>query len=359
MAEARKLTPGEKAVRGRRTLPRRSAAAAAVDARYRAIVDTAVDAIVVIDERGRVEAFNPAAERLFGYPANEMIGQNVNKLMPEPYHGGHDGYLGRYRETGERRIIGSGREVSGLRSDGTTFPLELSIAEWWDHDKRFFTGVMRDVTDRKRFEELQRLMINELNHRVKNTLATVQSVAGQTLRNAEDMEDARESLTRRLLALARGHDILTRESWDGAELVDIVGSVVAAHGDPGRFVLEGAAVRLAPKATLALSMALHELMTNAAKYGALSNADGQVRLTWRRTKEDVGERLHLRWEEIHGPPVNAPRRQGFGTRLITGGLARELGGEVRLDYPRGGVVCEINAQLSRTGESNRFIRGAA
>lgn len=350
MAEARKLTPEA----------RKAAKAAVVDARYRAIVDTAVDAIVVIDERGRIEAFNPAAERLFGYMAEEMVGQNVHRLMPEPYHGEHDGYLGRYRETGERRIIGIGREVSGLRADGTTFPLELSIAEWRDGGRRrFFTGVMRDITDRRRAEELQRLMINELNHRVKNTLATVQSVAGQTLRNAEDLVGARDSLTRRLLALARGHDILTRESWDGAELADIVASVVAAHGDAERFHLDGPPVRLAPKAALALSMALHELMTNAAKYGALSNVDGQVRVTWRRNRGDAGERLQLRWEETDGPPVTTPTRQGFGTRLITGGLARELGGEVRLDYPPGGVVCEIDAQLARTGESNRFIRGAA
>ncbi len=359
MAGARKLTPDGRSSEAGSSQGRRAAKAAAVDARYRAIVDTAVDAIVVIDERGRIAAFNPAAERLFGYAAGEMVGQNVHRLMPEPYHGEHDGYLSRYRETGERRIIGIGREVSGLRSDGTTFPLELSIAEWREGGKRFFTGVMRDVTDRRRAEELQRLMINELNHRVKNTLATVQSVAGQTLRNAEDLDDARDSLTRRLLALARGHDILTRESWDGAELADIVASVAAAHGEPDRFVLDGPAVRLAPKAALALSMALHELMTNAAKYGALSNADGQVRLTWRRSRETAGDRLQLRWEETDGPPVNAPTRQGFGTRLITGGLARELGGEVRLDYPSGGVVCEIDAQLARTGQSNRFIRGAA
>lgn len=331
----------------------------AVEARYRAIVDTAVDAIVVIDEQGRVEAFNPAAERLFGYSAEEMAGRNVNILMPEPYHGEHDGYLERYRETGERRIIGIGREVEGRRSDGTTFPLELSIAEWRDGEKRFFTGVMRDVTARKRAEELQRLLVNELNHRVKNTLATVQSVAGQTLRNAEDLGDARESLTRRLLALSRGHDILTRESWDGAELRDIVGSVVSAHGDAHRFILDGPSVRLAPKATLALSMALHELMTNAAKYGALSNENGQVSLTWRRIKTDGGDRLRLTWEENDGPTVSAPTRQGFGTRLITGGLARELGGEVSLTYPAKGAVCEIDAELGKTGQSNRFIRGAA
>jgi PAS domain S-box-containing protein len=333
--------------------------AVAVEARYRAIVDTAVDAIVVIDEVGDIEAFNPAAERLFGYLAAEIIGRNVRVLMPEPDHSAHDGYLGRYRDTGERRIIGIGREVHGLRSDGTTFPLELSIAEWRDGGTRYFTGVMRDVTERKRAEELQRLLVNELNHRVKNTLATVQSVAGQTLRNATDLVDARESLTTRLLALARAHDILTHESWEGADLRDVVNSLIASHGDAGRFGVEGPSIRLAPKAALSLSLALHELMTNATKYGALSNEDGRVALTWRRTVDTDVERLNLRWEEIDGPSVSTPSRQGFGSRLITGGLARELGGDVRLEYPSAGVVCTINADLPNPGKPGRFIRGAA
>ncbi|HWW27409.1 MAG TPA: PAS domain S-box protein, partial [Caulobacter sp.] len=188
-------------IREKARRPKRGQAEGDVEARYRAIVDTAVDAIVVIDETGHVEAFNPAAERLFGYAAQEIIGRNVRTLMPEPYHGEHDGYLARYRQTGERRIIGIGREVEGLRRDGSTFPLELSIAEWREGGQRFFTGVMRDITERRRAEELQRLLVNELNHRVKNTLATVQSVAGQTLRNAADLHGARDSLTTRLLAL--------------------------------------------------------------------------------------------------------------------------------------------------------------
>ncbi|EJL21845.1 PAS domain S-box [Caulobacter sp. AP07] len=330
-----------------------------VEARYRAIVDTAVDAIVVIDEMGRVEAFNPAAERLFGHPAEAVIGRNIRVLMPEPYHGEHDGYLDRYRQTGERRIIGIGREVSGLRRDGSTFPLELSIAEWREDGKRFFTGVMRDITERRRAEELQRLLVNELNHRVKNTLATVQSVAGQTLRNAADLEDARDSLTTRLLALARAHDILTLESWDGAELRDVVASLIASHGDTERFAVDGPAFRLAPKVALSLSLALHELMTNATKYGALSNESGRVALSWARVSDADTERLDLRWEEIDGPKVSTPSRQGFGSRLITGGLARELGGEVRLEYPETGVVCTISSALSKPGEPSRFIRGSA
>ncbi|CAN7256951.1 sensor histidine kinase [Caulobacter sp. LjRoot300] len=334
-----------------------SPASGGVEARYRAIVDTAVDAIVVIDEVGRVEAFNPAAERLFGHAAEDVVGRNIRILMPEPYHKEHDGYLDRYRETGERRIIGIGREVSGLRRDGSTFPLELSIAEWREDGKRFFTGVMRDITERKRAEELQRLLVNELNHRVKNTLATVQSVAGQTLRNASDLDGARDSLTTRLLALARAHDILTLESWEGAELRDVVASLTASHGDPERFTVDGPAFRLAPKVALSLSLALHELMTNATKYGALSNQAGHVILSWARVNEADVERLDLRWEEIDGPMVTTPSRQGFGSRLITGGLARELGGEVRLEYPPTGVVCTISSALAKPGQPTRFIRG--
>ena len=132
-------------------------AAERAEVRYRAVVETAVDAMVVIDERGVVQSFNAAAERIFGYTADEMVGRNVSELMPEPDHSRHDGYLDRYRRTGERRIIGIGREVEGRRRDGTPFPLDLSIAEWRIGDQRYFTGVMRDLTEHRRAEQrLQR-----------------------------------------------------------------------------------------------------------------------------------------------------------------------------------------------------------
>jgi PAS domain S-box-containing protein len=321
------------------------------EARYRAIVDTAVDAIVVIDERGVVNAFNPAAERLFGYDASEIIGRNVKVLMPEPHHDAHDEYLSRYQATGERRIIGIGRQVSGLRKDGSTFPLELSVAEWFSGDARFFTGMMRDITERVRAEEMQRLMVNELNHRVKNTLAAVQAVAGQTLRNAEGLEGARGALNARLLALAGAHDILTRESWEGAELADIVESAVSAHGQAERFGVAGPPVRLSPKASLALSMALHELCTNAAKYGALSVEAGRVKIAWSRD----GGRLSMTWREIGGPRVTRPTRRGFGSRMLEG-LARDLEGTASLDFAPSGLICAIEAPLpaDRSFEDRRI-----
>ena len=312
--------------------------------RYRAIVDTAVDPIVVITETGMINAFNPAAERLFGYGSDDVLGLNVRMLMPEPYHDAHDGYLSQYRQTGERRIIGIGREVSGMRKDGSTFPLELSVAEWRSGGARFFTGVMRDITERKEAEAHQLLLVNELNHRVKNSLATVQAVVSQTLRNASSLDEARESLNRRLLALALAHDVLTRESWHGAALFDIVHSAVDAHGDMGRFEIYGPSVWVSPKTALALSMALHELFTNAAKYGSLSNQTGLVDISWDVTGVPQ-QQLCLSWEERGGPPVEVPTHKGFGSRMLERGLALELNGSAELDFRPTGLICTLVASL--------------
>jgi PAS domain S-box-containing protein len=154
----------------------------ASEARWRAVVESAVDGIIVIDARGRVEAFNPAAERLFGYTESEVTGQNVNMLMPSPYHDEHDGYLARYLETGVHKIIGIGREVTGRRKDGSTFPLHLSVGETSVGGERKFTGILHDLTERVAMEEqlreqaaLARLgeMAAVLAHEVKNPLAAV------------------------------------------------------------------------------------------------------------------------------------------------------------------------------------------
>ena len=207
------------------------------------------------------------------------------------------------------------------------------------------TGI--DVTARKRSEEHRELLINELNHRVKNTLATVQSFAHQTLRNAGNLAEARVTFESRLVALAKAHDVLTQESWEGAGLKQIVANAISAYLDDRggqRFEIDGPELRVQPKSALALSMALHELATNAVKYGSLSNQVGRVRISWVST-QDTPPRFQLRWAESDGPPVEPPRGRGFGSRLIEQGLARELAGEVQLDFERQGLVCTIEAPL--------------
>ena len=206
-------------------------------------------------------------------------------------------------------------------------------------------GVVQDVTARHRAEEHLQLMINELNHRVKNTLAIVQAIAHQTLRGAT--AESRAALDGRLMALSSAHNLLTRETWEAADLSGVVNEALdACNGESGRFHCEGPHVRLEPKTAVTIAMALHELCTNATKYGALSNAEGRVSVTW-RVEPDGEPRLRLTWRESGGPPVSPPERRGFGSRMIERALAAELQGQVRLDFRPEGLVCEIDAPLPR------------
>jgi PAS domain S-box-containing protein len=209
-------------------------------------------------------------------------------------------------------------------------------------------GATVDITERKKSELHLRLLVNELNHRVKNTLATIQAIAVQTFHAARSLPQAQEAFSARIVALAEAHDILTRENWEGAELSDVLARLETLHGGTGRFVASGPPVRLSPRLALSLSMALHELATNAAKYGALSIPAGHVRVSWVVTSpKDDGERarLALTWREHDGPPVSPPSRRGFGSRLIERGLAAELSGEAQIDFRPEGVVCRIEAGL--------------
>jgi PAS domain S-box-containing protein len=205
-------------------------------------------------------------------------------------------------------------------------------------------GIVMDVTERKRWEEHQRLLVNELNHRVKNTLAVVQALAWQTFRGAADTGAAQSAFEARLAALSAAHDLLTRQNWEAASLSEIV-AASAGHVDAyrGRILVSGPPVEIAPKPAVSIAMALHELSTNAIKYGALSNAHGRVEIDW--TLAEAGDRLRLTWREKDGPETRAPARKGFGLRMIERGLAAELGGDVRLDFAPTGLVCTIDAPL--------------
>jgi two-component sensor histidine kinase/PAS domain-containing protein len=202
-------------------------------------------------------------------------------------------------------------------------------------------GASRDLTERKQAEELQRLLGNELNHRVKNTLATVQSIVNQTLRGATDSESARATVNARIVALAGAHDLLTDRSWAGADLADLVSRAVAPFAI-GQIALGGPSVDVSPSQALALSLALHELATNAAKYGALCRSEGRVELRW----EVQGDRLNLSWQESGGPHVAPPSRRGFGSRLIENALSHDLDGQTRLEFAPEGVRCWITAVLT-------------
>ena len=238
-------------------------------------------------------------------------------------------------------------ETVRVRKDGSHVHISLTVSPIRDADGRIIgaSKIARDISDRKKAEERQQLLLNELNHRVKNTLATVQSIATHSFR-AEGGGYAYEQFEARLLALARAHNILTQEHWKSAELHDLVADAIAPHGtDAERITIRGPHLHVTSTMALSIAMALHELCTNAAKYGALSTTAGQVKISWDVVQSGGGPELHLRWEESGGPLVQPPTRTGFGSRLIRSGLARELNAAVRLDFSPPGVVCEIAAPL--------------
>jgi two-component sensor histidine kinase len=209
----------------------------------------------------------------------------------------------------------------------------------------FALGMARQIA---RGEALHRLLVSELNHRVKNTLATVQSIAAQTFRERdEDPAEARRKFDARLAALGRAHDVLSNERWETAELREVVDGVLQPYAATNRrrLHLSGPEIRVAPRTALMISMTLHELATNAAKYGALSNATGEIFIDWARDNARDLEALRIIWRERGGPAVQLSDRKGFGSRLIQEGFARQLGGSATLDYDPAGLTCTLTCPV--------------
>ena len=197
-------------------------------------------------------------------------------------------------------------------------------------------------------ESHQNLLINELNHRVKNTMTTVQAIAHRTLRNSANGAEAVKALEARIIALSRAHDVLSEEQWEGADLRDLVHQVLQPHAPPDRtrLVLSGPSIRLSPRAALTIALVLHELATNAAKYGALSDMRGRLWVTWSLVNDGDTTRVRLVWNEGEGPAVYPPERRGFGSTLIERGVEQDLRGSVKLDFAPGGVVCVLEFPLA-------------
>lgn len=249
----------------------------------------------------------------------------------------------------ERRPI-RGVEVIAERPDGTRVSLLPFPTPLYDAAGNL-TGVvvmLVDISDRKQAELHQQLLVNELNHRVKNTLAAVQAIAAQTFRGSGTEPKLQEAFEARLIALSNAHSILTQANWQSAEIGDVVRRTVEPHAGSERMRVHGPPIKLVPKAAIALAMGLNELATNAVKYGALSNGTGQVAITWSVDGPRPGT-LNLQWSESGGPRVEMPSRRGFGSRLIERNLAHDLEGTVRIEYHPDGVVCRVTGPLEFTG----------
>ncbi|WP_011579963.1 MULTISPECIES: PAS domain-containing sensor histidine kinase [Chelativorans] len=242
-----------------------------------------------------------------------------------------------------------GVEAIAERPDGTRVPFIPYPTPLHDVDGKLVGAInmLVDISERKKAENRQKVLIDELNHRVKNTLATVQSLASQTARHCEDLGDFRGRFEERLLALAHAHDLLTKRHWENAPLESLAHEVLTplAGEASDRILIEGPAVDVSPRAALSLTMALNELVTNAVKYGALSSDTGTLSVVWRLQRAAKQTMLALDWREQGGPPVIPPTKRGFGTRLMERCIERDLGGEFSLVFDPGGVSCSISIPI--------------
>jgi len=291
---------------------------------------------------------NDAYRALVG--ERQLVGRKVAEALPELVAQGTVETLDHVFATGEPTSL-TGRRLVLQGQDGATHERFLDITYQPIFDTGgAITGIFiqgADQTHNVRAAARQKILVDELNHRVKNSLATVQSIAAQTLRTTPDPEAFRTAFEARLMALSNVHNLLTDRSWEGAELGAVLQAELSPYG-AGRVSLKGPKVELTAPEALSLAMVSHELATNAAKYGALSTPDGRLEVTWSTTAAETGgSRLHLTWTERGGPQVASPSRDGFGSRLISRTAEHDLGGKAAVRYEPEGLVQTLDVQLTQ------------
>lgn len=291
---------------------------------------------------------NDAVLALTGYDRDEMLGQHFDFLLARSANSGS------LKPVDDPFADGAEEDTEGhyRHKEGGVFRAALFISAV--HDKtgevaQHFISLV-DLSKHEREEERLRFVLDELNHRTQNTLATVQSIMLQTLRGRAEKQLV-DVLERRILALAKAHGLLGRDNWEAVPIRDVLEVVLRPICSSGlqrpRLTLDGPDIRIGPKATLTLALVLHEMASNATRHGALSDGDGQVDVAWRMVATPDGDRMRLEWRERGGPPVHLPTRKGFGSRLLDNGLGQELRGAVNVEYAPAGMICTIIMPVSR------------
>jgi PAS domain S-box-containing protein len=312
-----------------------------VSHRLAAIVESSDDAIISKDLNGVIATWNRGAERLFGYLEQEAIGKPITMLIPEQHRGEEARILERIRR-GERI---DHFETTRRRKDGTLVSISLTVSPIADGSGHIVgaSKIARDITEQKRREEQINLLAREADHRTKNLLALAQATVHLT--NGETAAELKSAIEGRLRALANAHTLLAQSRWAGADLRNLaleeLSPYCAEDDDGSRARIEGPSLMLEQQPAQAIALALHELTTNAVKYGALSVPSGRIALTWRLQS---GNRLFVRWVETGGPAVTPPTRKGFGTRVMTR-ICEQLNGELNFDWRADGLICDITIDI--------------
>jgi PAS domain S-box-containing protein len=310
------------------------------------LLDAVQEAVIATDLTGRVLYWNRFAEKLYGWSAAEALGRNVLELKCPA----QDQSIS---ESGLKHLQAGGSwsgELVLRRRDGSTFPAHVSDGPLIDDAGKVIgiVGISYDITPRKEAERKQQLLIRELHHRVKNTLATVQAIMGTTARHASSIDEFQESVTGRVMSLAKIHALLTEDQWQEVHFSALLGATLERFNDARRtrIVLDGPPTILPSPVAVPLGMAIHELTVNAVKHGALRDVRGRVIVRWEQVSSDSSEMLCFVWTEHDGPPVKLPTREGFGSRLLRRLLKEQIGGNVRVDYNPDGLRVTVDLPLA-------------
>lgn len=309
-----------------------------------AVLRTALDAVVVMRLDGTIAGWNDVAERTFGWTFAETEGRRMSEIIIPPQHReAHERGLAHWTATGEGPVLDQHFEITALDRAGRELPVELSITHTRHFNEPVFLGFLRDISERHEAERRQALLLAELNHRVKNMLAVVAGIAHQTAKASPSIADFTTSFSGRLNALARAHEMMTADGTQGADIGSLAETLLGPYAlqpDP-RATFGGPPVALSAKQVLSLSMILHELITNAAKYGALARAEGRIALSWSWSEASADGRVLLTWTETGVDGVAPPERSGFGLKMIGLSAGHELGGTTTTEWREEGLAFTV------------------
>src|SRR5215470_14472104 len=309
------------------------------------------DAIIVVDEIGWIDRVNALAEALFGLPRERMVGQSIEMLLPTRFRDRHWAHRAGYMKDARMRPMGTGLPLFARRADGSEFPVDIMLSPIEIEQRRMVLAVVRDITERKRAEAQVQLLMNELNHRAKNILSVVRALAHQT--GATSFQEFISRFDERIQSLSASHDLLVKSEWRNVPLAELVRAQLAHFRGllESRIAMHGPDLRFTSAAAQVIGMALHELATNAAKYGALSTAGGCVEITWGLEEDGAGgHRFTMEWSESGGPTVVTPTRRGFGWTMLCQTTSASLEADVTLEYAPTGVVWHLECPADQVSE---------
>ena len=302
------------------------------------VLDTALDAVVVMDTKGMVIGWNSCSEASFGWSEDEVRGRRLSDMIIPPEHReAHEKGLAHYLAAGEGPVLDQRIEINALHRNGSEIPVELSITASEQFGEKLFIGFIRDITDRKVEADRQQRILQESEHRVKNMLTVVQAIALQTAASSPDMESFSQSFSGRLESLASAHQLLVGQVWHDVAISALTERVLGAEVAAGRARFSGPELLLKAGQVLGLSMILHELYTNAVKYGALCTEAGHVDLDW----TSDGETIELVWRESGYPCVGDVPGSGFGQRMIAMSVKSDLDGTIERDWRPDGLTATL------------------